>query len=363
MLYYLLYPLHPLFSALNLFRYITFRAIMAALTAFLISLIAGPAVIRRIRELSIGQNIRGQEESKKLHELHSKKQGTPTMGGILILVAVFSSTLLWGELGSGPLQMVMFCTLWLGVTGFIDDYLKHSRKCSKGLTATAKFTSQIVLGLLIGSVLFLDPRHSTVLDVPFLKDVSIDLGVFYIVFVIAVITGTSNAVNLTDGLDGLAIGSVIMAAVAFTVLCYVTGNARFSDYLLIPYIRGAGELTVFCASLLGAGLGFLWFNCYPAEIFMGDVGSLALGGALGVVAVLIKKELLLVVVGGIFVLEALSVILQVASFKLTRKRIFKIAPLHHHFQFLGWQENKVIVRFWIIGIMLALLTIVTLKIR
>jgi phospho-N-acetylmuramoyl-pentapeptide-transferase len=363
MLYYLLYPFHDLISFFNIFRYITFRAIMAALFAFLISLILGPAVIRTIKKLSIGQQIRDKSESKELHALHSSKAGTPTMGGILILIAVFSSTLLWAELANRNIQLVLFCTLWLGITGFADDYLKHIRKCSKGLTVASKFTSQILLGLILGTILYLDHHHSTVLDVPFLKDVAVNLGVFYILFVIVIITGTSNAVNLTDGLDGLAIGSVIMVAVAFAVLSYVTGNARFSDYLFIPYIRGAGELTVFCASIIGAGLGFLWFNCYPAQIFMGDVGSLALGGALGVTAVLIKKELLLVIVGGIFVIEALSVILQVVSFKLTKKRIFKIAPIHHHFQFLGWKENQVIVRFWIVGIMLTLLTVVTLKIR
>jgi phospho-N-acetylmuramoyl-pentapeptide-transferase len=363
MLYYLLYPLHDALTVLNIFRYITFRAIMAALFAFAVSIIAGPAVIRQIRRFSIGQNIRDKSESTKLHELHSKKQGTPTMGGILILLAIFSSTLIWADLSNRNIQLVMVCTLWLGVTGFIDDYLKHSRKCSKGLTVAAKFTSQILLGITLGAILYFTHDHSTVLDIPFLKSVSVDLGIFYILLVVAVITGTSNAVNLTDGLDGLAIGSVIMVAVAFAILCYVTGHAKFSEYLFIPYIRGAGELTVFCAAIIGAGLGFLWFNCYPAQIFMGDVGSLALGGALGVIAILIKKELLLVLVGGIFVVEALSVILQVASFKLTRKRIFKIAPLHHHFQFLGWQENQVIVRFWIIGILLALLTIVTLKIR
>jgi phospho-N-acetylmuramoyl-pentapeptide-transferase len=250
----------------------------------------------------------------------------------------------------------------LGITGFIDDYLKHIRQKSKGLTATAKITSQIVWGLILGTILFISP-HNTRLDLPFLKDVSLELGNFYILFVILVITATSNAVNLTDGLDGLAIGNVIMVAVAFSVLSYVSGNIKFSQYLLIPYIVGAGELTVFCASILGAGLGFLWFNCYPASIFMGDVGSLALGGALGTVVLLIKKELLLVIVGGIFVLEALSVILQVASFRLTKKRIFRIAPLHHHLQFLGWPESKVIVRLWIVASLLALLTIVTLKIR
>ena len=249
MLYYLLYPLRDVFSFFNIFRYITFRAVMAALFAFLISLLAGPSVIAAIKRLSIGQQVR-KEDSKKLHELHGHKQGTPTMGGILILIAVVLSTLLWSEFENRYIQLVLLCTLWLGVTGFADDYLKHIRKCSKGLTATAKFTSQITLGLVLGAVLFLDPQHQTTLDIPFLKDVSIELGIFYIVLVILVITGTSNAVNLTDGLDGLAIGSVVMAAVAFTILCYVSGNARLSDYLLIPFIKGSGELTIFCASLV-----------------------------------------------------------------------------------------------------------------
>jgi phospho-N-acetylmuramoyl-pentapeptide-transferase len=362
MLYYLLYPLHDLLSFLNIFRYISFRAIMAAVTAFLISLIFGPLVIKTIKKLSIGENVRKQD-SAKLYELHSLKQGTPTMGGVLILLAIFISTLLWAEILNRYILMVLFSTLWLGITGFVDDYLKQVKKCSKGLTATSKFTSQIVLGLILGILLFSSPQSNTSIDIPFLKDISWNLGIFYILFVIIVITGTSNAVNLTDGLDGLAIGSVVMVAIALTILTYVSGNIKFSEYLLIPYIKGSGELTIFCASIIGAGLGFLWFNCYPAAIFMGDVGSLALGGALGVTAILIKKELLLVIVGGIFVLEALSVILQILSFRLFKKRIFKIAPLHHHFQFLGWSENKVIVRFWIIGIVFVLLALVTLKIR
>lgn len=362
MLYYLLYPLHELIPIFNLFRYITFRASMAALTAFGVSLIFGPAIIRLIKRFEIGENVR-KEDSQKLYELHSIKQGTPTMGGILILLAVFSSVLLWADIFNQYIIIVLFSTLWLGITGFIDDYLKQIKKKSKGLTATAKFASQIILGLILGIIFVSNPEHSTKLDVPFLKDISLELGVFYILFVILVITASSNAVNLTDGLDGLAIGCIIMAALAFGVLCYVSGNIKFSNYLLIPYIKNSGELTVFCASILGAGLGFLWFNCYPASIFMGDVGSLALGGALGTVALLIKKELLLVIVGGIFVLEALSVILQVFSFRLTKKRIFKIAPLHHHFQFMNWPENKVIVRFWIVAALFALLTLVTLKIR
>ena len=362
MLYYLLYPIHELISVFNLFRYITFRASMAAISAFLISLIFGPAVINLIKRLQIQEKVI-KEDSIKLDKLHNKKRGTPTMGGLLILLAVTSSVLLWADIFNRYIMLVMFSTLWLGITGFVDDYLKQIKKKSKGLTATAKFTSQIILGLVLGLILFRDPKNNTLLDVPFLKNVSLDLGVFYILFVILVITGSSNAVNLTDGLDGLAIGCVIMAACAFSVLSYVSGNIKFSQYLLIPYIRSSGELTVFCASILGAGLGFLWFNCHPASIFMGDVGALALGGALGTVAILIKKELLLGIVGGIFVLEALSVILQVVSFRLTGKRIFKIAPLHHHFEFSGWQENKVIVRFWIVASLLALLTLVTLKIR
>jgi len=335
---------------------------MATITAFLISIILGPIIIKFLTQLKIGENIR-KEDSAKLYELHSRKQDTPTMGGILILLAILSATLLWADIFNRYIILVLFSTVWLGITGFIDDYLKHIRKKSKGLTAASKFTSQIILGLVLGIILFLTPQNSTKIDMPFLKDVSLELGIFYILFVIIVLTGSSNAVNLTDGLDGLAIGTVIMVALAFSVLSYVSGNIRFSSYLFIPYIKGSGELTVFCASILGAGLGFLWFNCYPASIFMGDVGSLALGGALGTTALLIKKELLLVIVGGIFVLEALSVILQVVSFRLTKKRIFRIAPLHHHFQFLGWPETKVIVRFWILAALLSLFTIVTLKIR
>jgi len=362
MLYNLLFPLHSVISVFNIFRYITFRAAMACLTAFAISLIFGPPIINMLTRMKIGENIR-KEESARLYELHSSKQNTPTMGGILILLAVVSSTALWADISNRYILIAIFSTIWLGVTGFIDDYIKQARKRSKGLTAVSKLTSQIVLGLILGVILFLDPQISTKLDVPFLKNISIDLGIFYILFIILVITGSSNAVNLTDGLDGLAIGAVIMVALGFSVLSYVSGNVKLSDYLLIPYIRGSGELTVFCASILGAGLGFLWFNCHPASVFMGDVGSLALGGALGIIAVLIRKELLLFIIGGVFVIEALSVILQVVSFRLTKKRIFKIAPIHHHFQFLGWSENKVIVRFWIIASLLALLTLVTLKIR
>lgn len=361
MLYHLLYPLAEAISIFNLFRYITFRAGMAVITAFILSLVFGPAIIKMLSRWKMTENIR-KEESLKLYDLHREKQNTPTMGGIFIILAVILSTLLWADIFNRQIILVLFSTVWLGVTGFTDDYLKHRKKNSKGLAAASKFTSQIILGLILGAILYLGPQGSK-LDIPFLKNISLELSVFYILFVILVITGSSNAVNLTDGLDGLAIGVVIMVALTFSILSYVSGNIKFSQYLLIPYVPGSGELTVFCASIFGAGLGFLWFNCYPASIFMGDVGSLALGGALGAVALLIRKEILLIVAGGIFVLEALSVILQVSFFRLTKKRIFKIAPLHHHFQFLGWPENKVITRFWILAVLLALFTIVTLKIR
>lgn len=336
---------------------------MAAITAFVISLIFGPFVIKKLKEFKMGQVIRGKSDSERLHELQLAKQGTPTMGGILILLAIFLSTFLWADMSNKYVWMVMLGSFWLGVTGFYDDYLKYTQQSSKGLSSKAKFFSQLVLGLIIGILLYLEPNNSSIIDFPFVKNFSLDLGIFYIIFVMIVITGSSNAVNLTDGLDGLAIGTVVMATIAFTILCYVVGNIKFSNYLLIPYIKGAGELTVFCASMIGAGLGFLWFNCYPATVFMGDVGALSLGGALGIIALIIKNELILVIVGGIFVIEALSVILQVLSFKFTGKRIFKCSPLHHHFQFLGWSENKVIVRFWIIASILAMLTLVTLKTR
>lgn len=362
MLYHLLYPLHRLISAFNIFRYITFRACLAALTAFLISLIFGPWIIRKLSQLKIGQPIR-KEVSIQLYSLHQSKAGTPTMGGIFILLALLSSTLLWSDIFNKYIIWVIGGTLWLGLIGFLDDYIKLKTKSAKGIPAIIKLNGQIILGLVVGTILFLSPQNNTRLDLPFLKNIVLDLGIFYILFVILVIAGSSNAVNLTDGLDGLAIGIVIMVAFTYSVLSYVSGNIKFANYLLVPYIPGSGELTVFCAAMIGAGLGFLWFNCYPASVFMGDVGSLALGGALGLVAIFIKKELLLSIVGGIFVLEAISVILQVGSFHLRKKRIFRIAPLHHHFQFMGWPETKVIVRFWIVAILLALLTLVTLKIR
>lgn len=361
MLYHLFYSLRDHVFAFNVFRYITFRAAMAALTAFVLSLFLGPWLIKKLKALKVGEKI-NKADSPKLDDLLHHKQDTPTMGGILILGTMIISTLLWADISQQCIWIVLFSTAWLGLTGFVDDYLKQVKQKAGGLSPRIKLASQVILGLILGAILIYS-QHDIHLEIPFLKDVNFDLDGLFILFVILVIAGTSNAVNLTDGLDGLAIGIVVMVAIAFSILCYVSGNINLSKYLLIPYIKGGGELTIFCSSMIGAGLGFLWFNCYPASIFMGDMGSLALGGAIGTVALLIKKEMLLIIVGGIFVLEALSVILQVGSYKLTKKRIFKIAPLHHHFQFLNWPENKVIVRFWIVAGLLALFTLVTLKIR
>jgi phospho-N-acetylmuramoyl-pentapeptide-transferase len=363
MLYYLLYPLRDLFAGFNVFKYITFRAAMAALTTFFICVLFGPRIIRKLGELRVCENVRKKEEVRGLYDLHHHKQGTPTMGGLMMVGSVILATLLWADVKNKYIIISLLSVFWLGAVGFLDDYIKICAKRSKGLSARAKFIGQITLGLVVGTILFLDPNISTKLDVPFLKNIVLDLGIFYIFFVMFIIVGTSNAVNLTDGLDGLATGCLLMVAFSYGILSYLSGHLRFSQYLLIPYIDGVGELTVFCAAIIGACLGFLWFNCYPAAVFMGDVGSLALGGAIGLVAVFIKKELLLVIVGGIFVIEALSVILQVGSFKLRKKRIFKMAPLHHHFQMLGWPESKVIVRFWIVAAILALFTLTTLKLR
>ncbi|MCM8783073.1 MAG: phospho-N-acetylmuramoyl-pentapeptide-transferase [Candidatus Omnitrophica bacterium] len=363
MLYHLLYPLKDIFFVFNIFKYITFRSAMATLTSFVFSLLLGPWIINKLTKYGIGANIRKKEDSQRLYELHRHKEGIPTMGGIMMVVAIILSTLLWARWDNLYVILTIFVCIWLAVLGFIDDYFKLKGYHPRGIAPSVKLVFQIILGLIIGTILYIKVPKITQLDIPFLKEVRVELGIFYILFVILVITGSSNAVNLTDGLDGLAIGIVIMVAFAFSILSYVAGNIKFSNYLFIPYIRGAGELTVFCASILGAGLGFLWFNCYPASVFMGDVGALALGGTLGAIAVFIKKELLLTIVGGIFVLEAISVILQVGSFKLRGKRVFKIAPLHHHFQFLGWPEPKIVVRFWILAALLSLLTVVTLKIR
>ncbi len=362
MLYHLFYPLRDIWFGFNVFKYITFRAAMASLTAFLISLILGPIIINWLKRLNFGQNIR-REHVESLYDLHKHKQGTPTMGGVLIIVAISVSTLLWADVANVYVLLTLASFLWLGLVGFTDDYMKVANKRNLGLTPKMKLIGQIVLGLLIASYVIAFTPIPTMLSIPFVKHLTLNLGIFYIIFVILVLTSSSNAVNLTDGLDGLAIGCTIIAALTFSVLSYITGNIKFTDYLNIFYLPGAGELSIFCAAMVGAGLGFLWFNSYPANVFMGDTGSLALGGGIGVVAVFIKKELLLFVVGGIFVAEALSVVLQVIWFKTTRKRLFLMAPIHHHFQLLGWAESKITIRFWIIAIVMALFSLSTLKLQ
>lgn len=359
MLYNLLYRLHDWISPLNVFRYITFRTSLAVLTAMFITFIIAPWVINRLRKFSI-THIRAD-----VPETHLNKTGTPTMGGVLIIISILITILLWGDLSNRYIWVMTFSLLSFGAIGFADDYLKIVRKDSRGLRACYKFGAQIALALIIGVFLYLNPKdpYSDVLSVPFFKKWLFDLGWSYIPFSIIVIVGSSNAVNLTDGIDGLAIGLVGIAVLATGVLVYISGNIKFSQYLQVLYLPGTGELTVFCGAMLGASLGFLWYNSYPADVFMGDVGSISLGGALGTLAVITKHEIVLAVVGGIFVIETLSVVFQVVSFKLTGRRIFKMAPIHHHFELKGWPEPKVIVRFWIVGIMLSLLSLATLKLR
>jgi len=362
MLYYIFYPLRDLWFGFNVFKYITFRAAMASLTAFLITLLAGPIIIEWLKKLNFGQNIR-REHVESLYNLHKHKQGTPTMGGILIILAITVSNLLWADMLNQYILLTLGSFLWLGFVGFADDYIKVVKKRNLGLTPKMKLISQAILGIVISAYVIFFTEIPTALSVPFVKHFILNMGIFYIMFVILVIMSSSNAVNLTDGLDGLAIGCTLIAAITYCILSYVTGNFKFADYLNVFYLPGSGELAIFCASMVGAGLGFLWFNSYPANVFMGDTGSLALGGALGVVAVFIKKELLLFLVGGIFVIEALSVVLQVIWFKTTKKRLFLMAPIHHHFQLLGWAESKITIRFWIVGIVLALLSLSTLKLQ
>jgi len=359
MLFHLLYPLHTKFSVFNVFRYITFRTIYASLTAFLICFLLGPWVIRRLKQMQIGQYIR--EDGP---ESHFEKAGTPTMGGTLILFSIAVSTLSWTNLTNYYVWIVLMVTIAYGVIGFVDDYLMQIKKQSKGLSVRNKFLMQGIMAITTGILVYLCPDFNTCVTIPFFKKISPDLGWGYIFFAAIVIIGTSNAVNLTDGLDGLAIGPVIIAAVTYMLFAYVAGHVRIAEYLQINYVSGCGEITIFCGVIAGAGLGFLWFNTYPAQVFMGDVGSLSLGAGLGTVAVITKQEILLVLVGGLFVIEALSVIFQVGFFKMTNgRRIFKMAPLHHHFELKGWPEPKVIVRFWIIAIALALISMSTLKLR
>lgn len=359
MLYHLLYPLAESISIFNVFQYITFRTIYASLTAFLICFLLGPWTIDRLKRMQIGQYI--QDDGP---ETHHKKAGTPTMGGTLIILSVTVSSLLWMRWNNTYLWILLLVLLGYGAIGLYDDYITQVKKRNKGLSARKKFLLQCTLGFFASICMFLMPDFNTQLIVPFFKNLTPDLGPGYILFAMLVIVGTSNAVNLTDGLDGLAIGPTIIAGVTYMLFAYVSGHARIAGYLNIPYVPDSGELSVYCGILAGAGLGFLWFNTYPAQIFMGDVGSLSLGASLGAVAVISKQEIMLVLVGGLFVIEALSVIFQVGFFKMTNgKRIFKMAPLHHHFELKGWSEPKVIVRFWIIAIALALISISTLKLR
>jgi phospho-N-acetylmuramoyl-pentapeptide-transferase len=342
----------------NVFRYITFRTAMALVTALVLSLCLGPWMIRKLRERQIGETIRTDGP-----ERHRTKAGTPTMGGLLILGSLVVSVLLWGNLQNRYVWIALLVTVALGGIGFYDDWLKL--RTPRPLKIGEKFLGQLAVGLALGFYLYRFPADGVTsqLSVPFVKEWVPDLGAWYILFAALIIVGASNAVNLTDGLDGLAMGPVIVAAVAFGVIAYVTGHARLSEYLFILKVRGAGELTVFCGAMMGASVGFLWFNSYPAEVFMGDVGSLALGGAIGTLAILSKAELLLPFIGGLFVVEAASVILQVLSFRLTGRRIFRMAPLHHHFELIGWPEAKVVIRFWILALLMALLALTTLKLR
>lgn len=359
MLYHLLYPLHNLFGGFNVFRYITFRSIGATITAFLLVLLVAPAFIRFLRKMQIGQVIRKDGPAS-----HFSKQGVPTMGGILIIFAVTLSTLLWVDLSNYFVWIILGVTLWFGAVGAFDDYRKIKKKNSKGLSARGKILFQIIGAAIAGFILVSHPDFDSHLSFPFLKDVRPDLGVGYLFFALLVVIGASNAVNLTDGLDGLAIGPTVISGSVYLMFSYLAGHAGLAAYLQIPHVPGAGEVAVFCGALVGASLGFLWFNTFPAQVFMGDVGSLAIGAALGTVAIITKQEILLAIVGGIFVMEALSVIIQVGFFKFSGgKRIFLMAPFHHHFEKKGWAEPTVVVRFWIISIVLGLVALATLKLR
>jgi phospho-N-acetylmuramoyl-pentapeptide-transferase len=359
MLYHLLFPLRDAFPVFNVFQYITFRTIYAAVTAMVFSFIIAPWFIRQVKAFEIRQYIREDGPAS-----HKAKAGTPTMGGAFILMSVLASVLLWANLKATFVWVVVLVGLCYGLIGFADDFLKIKRRHNKGLSARGKLFWQILVAALVGLFLYYYPGYDTTVALPFFKGARVDLGVGHILLTILVIVGTSNAVNLTDGLDGLAIGPFIISMATYMMLAYLAGHAKIASYLQIPYVPGAAETTVVCGALVGAGVGFLWFNSYPAQVFMGDVGSLSLGGVLGTVALLVKHELLLLIVGGIFVLEAVSVIMQVGFFKATSgKRIFRMAPLHHHFELLGWPEPKVIVRFWIIAGILSLVALSTLKLR
>jgi phospho-N-acetylmuramoyl-pentapeptide-transferase len=358
LLYYLLYPLHTTYSGFNVFRYITFRAAMAALLSLIVSFVLGPWLIRSLTAKQIGQHIRDDGPAS-----HAVKAGTPTMGGTLIILALSLSTLMMADIKNPYVLLALFTTIGFGAVGFADDYLKLTRGNSKGLPPRRKLMGQLGVAFLVAIALYYYPKFNTDIGIPFAKNIRPDLGAMYIPFAILVIVAASNAVNLTDGLDGLAIGPVMIAAGTYAVIAYVTGHLKLAEYLQIPYVAGVGELSVFCAAVVAAGLGFLWYNAYPAQMFMGDVGSLALGAALGVVSVMTKNEILLIIVGGVFVMEALSVIFQVLFFKLRRKRVFLMAPIHHHYELKGWKEPQIIVRFWILSFICAVLGLSTLKLR
>lgn len=360
MLLYLTEWLTQYYSGFSVFRYLTLRGILGVLTALIISFLVGPAMIRRLRQYKIGQTVRDDGPQS-----HLSKAGTPTMGGALMLVGIGIATLLWSNLANVYVWVVLLVTLAFGLIGLVDDYKKLVLRNPRGLAARYKYLWQSVVGLIAAILLYAlaDTPAETALLIPYLKDVSVQLGPWYILLTYLVIVGSSNAVNLTDGLDGLAVMPTVLIAGALGIFVYASGHANFADYLRIPSVPGVGEVVVFCAALVGAGLGFLWFNAYPAQVFMGDVGALALGAALGVVAVVVRQELVLLIMGGIFVAETLSVMLQVASFKMTGKRIFRMAPLHHHFELQGWPEPRVIVRFWIVTVILVLVGLASLKIR
>lgn len=359
MIYHILVPLADQFGAFNVFRYITFRSIWALLTALIITVLIGPVFIRWLKRIKFGQYI--QKDGVAAHQ---SKAGTPTMGGLLMALSLTVSVLLWADLTNHYVWLTLFVFLGFGFVGFLDDFSKIRKRRNKGFSAKAKLLGQVGVAMAAMTFLVFEPVYSTQLSVPFLKFIQPDLGWFYVLFAVMVMVGASNGVNLTDGLDGLAIGPTIVAGACFAIFIYVAGHARIADYLQVAHMPGTGEVTVFCGALVGAGLGFLWFNAYPAQVFMGDVGSLSLGGSLGFIAVLAKQELLLVIVGGLFVVETLSVILQVSYFKFSGgKRMFKMAPLHHHFELKGIPESKIIIRFWILSILLALAALSTLKLR
>ena len=358
MFYHLLYPLHLKFSMFNVFRYITFRTVLAILSALIISFFLTPYVIRKFHEWKIKIDKR-----EDVPDRHAEKKGTPTMGGFVILVSTIIPTLCWSDLRNSWIWIVVLAMLSFGGIGFIDDVKKLKGQNGKGITGRTKLSLQILFGLIISALIYFTPGFITELTVPFFKNVAPHLGIFYLLLCVFMVVATSNGVNLTDGLDGLAIGPVLTVCSTFMLFAYLVGNVIFAQYLQIFYVRGAGELSILCGAMLGAGIGFLWYNAYPAELFMGDTGSLSLGASLATIAVIIKQEILLVIVGGIFVIETLSVIIQVLSFKWRGKRVFRMAPIHHHYELKGWNEGKIVVRFWIISIMLALVALSTLKLR